>query len=208
MTSQFKEKAVRLGKLMNGKSKFAIPLVQCILDCFEIVYTEEEIDCMLLMGAGYYTKEELIALLEKNYEVTGDENVHTFEALYKSSEVHAFSEYRGFTSYDKFYKTYNNQKKMKSDLDACKPMSNREMMQKCISFVENNFENFLSKIKMDKQLFRVIVGELSKEASELTKKREQTEAELRSISDSKLNYWERYRIDYELFKKGILKGVV
>ena len=52
MTSQFKEKAVRLGKLMNGKSKFAIPLVQCILDCFEIVYTEEEIDCMLLMGAG------------------------------------------------------------------------------------------------------------------------------------------------------------
>ena len=61
---------------------------------------------------------------------------------------------------------------------------------------------------MDKQLFRVIVGELSKEASELTKKREQTEAELRSISDSKLNYWERYRIDYELFKKGILKGVV
>ena len=47
MTSRFKEKAVRLGKLMNGKSKFAIPLVQCILDCFEIVYTEEEIDCML-----------------------------------------------------------------------------------------------------------------------------------------------------------------
>ena len=30
MTSQFKEKAVRLGKLMNGKSKFAIPLVQCL----------------------------------------------------------------------------------------------------------------------------------------------------------------------------------
>lgn len=84
MTSQFKEKAVRLGKLMNGKSKFAIPLVQCILDCFEIVYTEEEIDCMLLMGAGNYTKEELIALWEKNYGVTGDENVHTFEALYKS----------------------------------------------------------------------------------------------------------------------------
>lgn len=84
MTSRFKEKAVRLGKLMNGKSKFAIPLVQCILDCFEIVYTEEEIDCMLLMGAGYYTKEELIALWEKNYGVTGDENVHTFEALYKS----------------------------------------------------------------------------------------------------------------------------
>lgn len=28
--------------------------------------------------------EELIALWEKNYGVTGDENVHTFEALYKS----------------------------------------------------------------------------------------------------------------------------
>lgn len=180
------------GKKINSEylGKLSILFSKYILSCTSIQEAEDN-----------YSKQ--IRNAESDYRHNAN-----FEALYKSSEVHAFSEYRGFTSYDKFYKTYNNQKKMKSDLDACKPMSNREMMQKCISFVENNFENFLSKIKMDKQLFRVIVGELSKEASELTKKREQTEAELRSISDSKLNYWKRYRIDYELFKKGILKGVV
>ena len=62
MTKQFRDKAVSLGKLMNAKSKFAIPLVQCILDCFEIVFTEEEIDYMLLMKDGCYTQEELMSM--------------------------------------------------------------------------------------------------------------------------------------------------
>lgn len=68
MTRQFKEKILKLGRMMNSKSKFAIPLVQCILDCFEIVFTEEEIDCMLLMKEGYYTEDELYELWrEKSY---------------------------------------------------------------------------------------------------------------------------------------------
>lgn len=62
MTKQFRDKAVSLGKIMNAKSKFAIPLVQCILDCFEIVFTEEELDCMLLMQDGYYTPQELMSM--------------------------------------------------------------------------------------------------------------------------------------------------
>lgn len=49
MTKQYKDKATRLGKMMNGNSKFGIPLVKCILECFEIVFSEEEVDCLLLI---------------------------------------------------------------------------------------------------------------------------------------------------------------
>lgn len=59
MTKEYKKKAKQLGKNMNAKSKFAIPLVECILECFEIVFTEQEIDYMLLMEEGCYTKAEL-----------------------------------------------------------------------------------------------------------------------------------------------------
>ena len=38
MTNEFRKKAVELGKLMNSKSKLSVPLVKCIIECFEIVY--------------------------------------------------------------------------------------------------------------------------------------------------------------------------
>lgn len=74
MTKQFKDKAVRLGRLMNAKSKFAIPLVQCILDCFEIVFTEEEIDYMLLMKENYYTPDELMCMWSEHDDSDTDNN--------------------------------------------------------------------------------------------------------------------------------------
>ena len=37
MTNEFRKKAVELGKLMNSKSKLSVPLVKCIIECFEIV---------------------------------------------------------------------------------------------------------------------------------------------------------------------------
>lgn len=59
MTKQYKDKITKLGKLMNSRSKFAIPLVSCIIECFDIVFTEKEVDAMLLMEDGYYTEEQL-----------------------------------------------------------------------------------------------------------------------------------------------------
>ena len=38
MTNEFRKKAVELGKLMNNKSKLSVPLVKCIIECFEIVF--------------------------------------------------------------------------------------------------------------------------------------------------------------------------
>lgn len=76
MTKQFKEKAVALGKMMNSKSTMNIPLVKCILECFEIVFTEKDIDYMLLMGEGFYTKDEL----RLKWNLSGEE----FESVFKS----------------------------------------------------------------------------------------------------------------------------
>ena len=45
MTNEFRKKAVELGKLMNNKSKLSVPLVKCIIECFEIVFSEQDIDC-------------------------------------------------------------------------------------------------------------------------------------------------------------------
>ena len=41
MTNEFRKKAVELGKLMNNKSKLSVPLVKCIIECFEIVFSEQ-----------------------------------------------------------------------------------------------------------------------------------------------------------------------
>lgn len=62
MNKALKEKIITLGKYMNGNSKFHIPLVQSIIDCFEIVMTEEDIDYLLKLENGAYTKEELQTL--------------------------------------------------------------------------------------------------------------------------------------------------
>lgn len=59
MDKALKEKIIQLGKYMNGKSKFGIPLVKCIQECFMIVMNEEEIDYLLKIGNNSYTKDEL-----------------------------------------------------------------------------------------------------------------------------------------------------
>lgn len=59
MEKIYKEKAVQLGKLMNTKSTFSVPLIKVILECFEIAFTETDIDRLLMAGEGEYTKEEL-----------------------------------------------------------------------------------------------------------------------------------------------------
>lgn len=59
MEKIYKEKAVQLGKLMNTKSTFSVPLIKVILECFEIAFAETDIDRLLMVGKGEYTKEEL-----------------------------------------------------------------------------------------------------------------------------------------------------
>lgn len=59
MNKEFKTKATELGKIMNRKNKFSIPLVKSILECFEIVFTMEDMDYMLKMGDKAYTIPQL-----------------------------------------------------------------------------------------------------------------------------------------------------
>jgi len=71
MEKSFKDKAVRLGKLMNTKSKFNVPIVKVILECFEIAMTETDLDRLLLVGEREYTKEglkELWQLDDKEFD--------------------------------------------------------------------------------------------------------------------------------------------
>ena len=68
MTNEFRKKAVELGKLMNSKSKLSVPLVKCIIECFEIVFDEQDIDYMLLMKDGYYSRDELKELWQLDGE--------------------------------------------------------------------------------------------------------------------------------------------
>ena len=76
MTNEFRKKAVELGKLMNNKSKLSVPLVKCIIECFEIVFSEQDIDYMLLMKDGYYSRDELKEL----WQLDGD----AFEKVFTS----------------------------------------------------------------------------------------------------------------------------
>lgn len=62
MEKIYKEKAAQLGKLMNTKSTFSVPLIKVILECFEIAFTETDIDRLLMVGEGEYTKEQLSQL--------------------------------------------------------------------------------------------------------------------------------------------------
>ena len=57
--NHIKKKAVQLAKLMNTKSKFSVPVVKVILECFEIAMTETDLDRLLLVGESEYTKEGL-----------------------------------------------------------------------------------------------------------------------------------------------------
>lgn len=59
MKKSYKEKATQLAKLMNTKSKFSVPIVKVILECFEIAMTEVDLDRLLLVGEKEYTREEL-----------------------------------------------------------------------------------------------------------------------------------------------------
>lgn len=59
MKKALRQKIITLGKYMNGNSKFNIPLVSSIIDCFTIVMTEEDIDYLLKLENGAYTKDEL-----------------------------------------------------------------------------------------------------------------------------------------------------
>lgn len=59
MEKALKEKIIALGNYMNGNSEFHIPLVKSIIECFEIVMTEEDMDYLLKLENGAYTKEEL-----------------------------------------------------------------------------------------------------------------------------------------------------
>lgn len=77
MTKEFKEKATRLGKIMNSKSKMNVPLVRCILECFEIVFDEEDLDYMLMMKDGFYTKEQLSDL----WGLSGEEFQRIFSKI-------------------------------------------------------------------------------------------------------------------------------
>ena len=72
MTNEFRKKAVELGKLMNSKSKLSVPLVKCIIECFEIVFDEQDIDYMLLMKDGYYSRDELKELWQLDGEAFGE----------------------------------------------------------------------------------------------------------------------------------------
>ena len=59
MTKSYKEKVIQLGKYMNANSKFSIPLVKCIQECFEIIASEDMVDKLLLVENNSYSKEEL-----------------------------------------------------------------------------------------------------------------------------------------------------
>ncbi len=59
MTKSYKEKVIQLGKYMNGNSKFSIPLVKCIQECFEIAASEDIVDKLLMVQNNSYSKEEL-----------------------------------------------------------------------------------------------------------------------------------------------------
>lgn len=59
MEKSYKEKAMQLAKLMNTKSKFNVPIIKVILECFEIAMTEIDLDRLLLVGEKEYTREGL-----------------------------------------------------------------------------------------------------------------------------------------------------
>lgn len=59
MEKIYKEKATQLGRIMNTKSTFSVPVIKVILECFEIAFTETDIDRLLMVGEGEYTKEQL-----------------------------------------------------------------------------------------------------------------------------------------------------
>ena len=55
MTKSYKEKVIQLGKYMNGNSKFSIPLVKCIQECFEIAASEDIVDKLLMVQNNSYS---------------------------------------------------------------------------------------------------------------------------------------------------------
>ncbi len=59
MDKIYKEKAARLAKIMNTKSTFSVPVIKVILDCFEIAFTETDIDRLLMLGEGSFTDVQL-----------------------------------------------------------------------------------------------------------------------------------------------------
>ncbi len=81
MDKQFKDKIIRLGKYMNGNSKFSVPLVRCIQECFEIVMSEHEADLLLMVGSGAYTKEQLRQL----WQLEDAEFEETFRQILEKS---------------------------------------------------------------------------------------------------------------------------
>lgn len=62
MEKGYKSKAVQLAKIMNTKSTFSVPVIDVIIECFEIVFTETDVDRLILVGKNEYTKEQLIRL--------------------------------------------------------------------------------------------------------------------------------------------------
>lgn len=62
MDKIYTKKATRLGKLMNTRSTFSVPIIKVILECFEIVFTETDLDRLILVGEGEYTREQLKTL--------------------------------------------------------------------------------------------------------------------------------------------------
>ncbi len=59
MDKKYKEKIKKLGAYMNGNSKFEVPMIPGILACFELLLSEKEVDYLLMVENGSYTKQGL-----------------------------------------------------------------------------------------------------------------------------------------------------
>lgn len=71
MDKDKKEKIIKLGTLMNEKSLIHVPLIKPIIECYEIMFNDEEIDFLLSLKDKKYTKaslRELSKFNNKEYE--------------------------------------------------------------------------------------------------------------------------------------------
>ncbi|MDO5291463.1 MAG: 4Fe-4S dicluster domain-containing protein [bacterium] len=73
MDKIMKEKYTKLATMMNEKSLLHVPIIAKVLDCFEIMITEEETNFLLAIGDKKLKKEEL-----RQYAKCSDKEYETF----------------------------------------------------------------------------------------------------------------------------------
>ncbi len=66
MAASRKAKLRKLARLMNKQNEIPVPVVSELIDCFDLVITEEEADFLIRMGAAAHTFEDLAKLSGKD----------------------------------------------------------------------------------------------------------------------------------------------